>query len=149
MSLELDAAITCAHLALPASFWWHNTNLFVLIVTEHTTCLPPFIVGGIGHMQDVAVLKGQAAWRQTIIAIRIIVKERAYIERSLLCGSQQCAGSACAKRRLLFQLLNACLKTIVVLGPILCNQCNNATGCLNAKRRELYNRDDLRSVRSI
>lgn len=130
MSLELDAAVTCTHLALPASFRWHNTDLFVLIVTKDATCLPPFVVGGVGHMQDIPMLERQAARRQSVVTIRIIVEESAYVKRSLLCGAQQGAGTARAKRRLLFQLLNARLETIVILGPILCNQCDNTTRCL-------------------
>jgi len=122
MSLELDAAIPSPHLALPTPLRRHNTDLLVLIVAEDPSCLPPLVVGGIGHVQDVAVLEGQSSRGQTIVPIGIIVEQGAHIQRSLLRGPQQCARSSGAKGSLLFQLLDARLEAVILLWAVLRQQ---------------------------
>lgn len=55
VSLELDASITRSLLPFPSSLWGDNSDALFLIVTNHTSCLPPFIVRSVRYMQYITM----------------------------------------------------------------------------------------------
>lgn len=129
MSLELDAAVASAHFTFPSSFRWHDAHALLLAVAQHPTGLPPFVVGGIRHVQNVSVAERKTARRQPIVGEGIVVEEGANVQRSLLRRTQQRAGAriyGC----LLLEVVDASLEFVVVLGPILGDQVHYAAGGL-------------------
>lgn len=131
VSLELDAAIPGPHLALPAPLRGHNADLLVLVVAEDAARLPPLVVGGVGHVQDIAVLEGQSPGGQAIVSVRIIVEQGPHVERSLLRGAEQGSRTAGTQSGLLLQLLDASLEPVVLLRSVLRHQGDYAAGSLN------------------
>lgn len=74
LSLEFDAAVAGAQLALPALLRRDDADALLLAVGQHATRLPPLVVGGVRHVQNVAVAEKQAAARQAVVLVRVVVK---------------------------------------------------------------------------
>ena len=51
--------------------------------------LPPLVVTGICHVQDVPVVEAQASARQSIVLVRVVLEQRPDIERPLGAGPHQ------------------------------------------------------------
>ena len=77
MPLELDAAVAGPLLALPAPLRRHDADAFLLVLADHAPRLPPFVVGRVRHVQYVAVPELEAARRQPVVPVRVVVEQGA------------------------------------------------------------------------
>lgn len=57
------------------SFTWDNSHALLLSLRCDSLGLPPLIVTGVGHMQDVPVVEPQALARQPTVFGWVIVKQ--------------------------------------------------------------------------
>lgn len=76
MSLKLDGPISGPLLPLPSPFRRDNAHTLFVSGIQNPSGLPPFVVAGIGHVQNVTVVESQAARRKAVVFQRIVVEQR-------------------------------------------------------------------------
>jgi len=80
VTLEFDGAVPSALLALPPPARRDYAQTFLLALGGDPSCLPPFVVAGIRHVQDLAVAERQAAARQAVVLVGIVIEQRSAAE---------------------------------------------------------------------
>lgn len=139
LTRELHIPLARPLLPLPPPLRRHNSHALLLPVAQHPPRLPPLVIGRVRHVQHVAVAERQPPRRQPIVAHRIVVEQRAHVQRALLRRPQQRAGAG-RDGRLLLQLVNVRLEAIVLFGPVLGDQLHAAAGRLERLRGVLVAR---------
>lgn len=76
LALKLDGAVARAQLALPALLRRDDPDALLVAVGQHPPRLPPLVVRGVRHVQDVAVAEEQAAARQAVVLVRVVIEKR-------------------------------------------------------------------------
>lgn len=74
--LELDGAVSGTLLTFPSPTRGYYAQTFFLALWSDSSCLPPFVVAGVRHVQDLAVTERQAAARQTIVFVGVVIEQR-------------------------------------------------------------------------
>ena len=75
LSLELDGSVAGSELPFPTLLGRDDSDAFLLAGGKHTTGLPPFVIWRVRYVQDVAVAEEQTTAGQTVVFVRIIVKQ--------------------------------------------------------------------------
>ena len=96
----------------------HRLPLFYL---RH---LPPLVVTGVGHVENVPVVEAEAAARQPVVSVRVVLEQRAHVERPLGAGAHERA------RDVLLQLVQARLVPVVLVRLVLHTQLHHAARTL-------------------
>ena len=86
--------------------------------------LPPLVVTGVGHVENVPVVEAEAAARQPVVPVRVVLEQRAHVERPLGAGAHERA------RDVLLQLVQARLVSVVLVRLVLNTQLHHAARAL-------------------
>ena len=86
--------------------------------------LPPLVVTGVGHVENVPVVEAEAAARQPVVPVRVVLEQRAHVERPLGAGAHERA------RDVLLQLVQARLVPVVLVRLVLHTQLHHAARAL-------------------
>ena len=111
--VELESPVLLSLLPLPPDLGGDDPQSCLLAVGQHLSGLPPLVVGGVGHVEDVTVEEGQAATRKTVVPGGVVVEERPHVQGPLGTGPDQRAGHG------LLNFVESSLVAVVVLRSVL------------------------------
>ena len=90
-----------------------NSTVASIELRAFVTDLPPLVVTGVGHMQDVAVVEAEPSAGQPVVLVRVVLEQRPHVESSLGAGPHQ------RPRHVLLQLVELGLVSVVLLRLVL------------------------------
>ena len=143
MAPPFQSSVLTLHFPLPPHFGWNYPQAGLLPVWQQfpslkifkisrTCCiealylrhLPPLVVTGVGHVENVPVVEAEAAARQPVVPVRVVLEQRAHVERPLGAGAHERA------RDVLLQLVQARLVPVVLVRLVLHTQLHHAARAL-------------------
>jgi hypothetical protein len=76
VTLELDLAVAGPLLPLPAPARGDDAEGLLFAEGRDPPRLPPLVVRGIGHVEDLAVAEGEPVRRQPVVLVRVVMEQR-------------------------------------------------------------------------
>lgn len=74
--LKFDRAVPGTLLTFPSPARGYYTQTFFLTLWGDSSRLPPFVIASVRHVQNFAIAERQAAARQTIVFVGIVIEQR-------------------------------------------------------------------------
>lgn len=72
VSLKLDGSISGSLFTFPSFLGWNDADTLFGTGGKDAAGLPPFVVAGVRHVQNIAELERKPSARQTVVFVRII-----------------------------------------------------------------------------
>lgn len=74
-ALEFDGTVTSSQLPFPSFLGGNDTNTLLFASGQHASRLPPFVVRGVGDVQNISVAEKQATTGQSVVLVGVVVKK--------------------------------------------------------------------------